>query len=125
MSKEYYKKRAKVLKAMAHPSRLAMLEALSQGELCVCDLQALVGSDMSTVSKHLSKLKKAGLVADRKQGLWVHYRLRVPCVMEFMGCIQAVIEDQKSRDVSPLPSATSLTAVRTAAKAPAAACCRR
>jgi DNA-binding transcriptional ArsR family regulator len=111
MDKEYYKKRAKVLKAMAHPSRLAMLEALSHGEQCVCDLQALVGSDMSTVSKHLSRLKKAGLVSDRKQGLWVHYRLRVPCVLEFMDCIQAVLEDQKTAGDAPAKTA--------------AACCRR
>lgn len=85
------KKKAQVLKAMAHPGRLAMLEALAGGERCVCDLQKVVGSDMSTVSKHLSVMKRAGLVADRKEGLWVHYRLRVPCVLDFMTCVEAVL----------------------------------
>ncbi len=91
-------KRIKVLKAMAHPSRLAMLEALAGGERCVCELQKLVGSDISTVSKHLSVMKAAGLVEDRKEGLWVHYRLRCPCVLEFMRCIEAVLEGETVKD---------------------------
>jgi DNA-binding transcriptional ArsR family regulator len=96
MNVDAYKKRARVIKAMAHPSRLAMLEAMADGERCVCELQRLVGSDMSTVSKHLAVMKRAGLVEDRKQGLWVHYRLRVPCVLEFMQCIEAVLDEKKA-----------------------------
>jgi ArsR family transcriptional regulator len=96
MNVDAYKKRARVIKAMAHPSRLAMLEALADGERCVCELQRLVGSDMSTVSKHLAVMKRAGLVEDRKQGLWVHYRLRVPCVLEFMQCVEAVLDEKKA-----------------------------
>jgi DNA-binding transcriptional ArsR family regulator len=107
--------RAGILKAMAHPSRLAMLEALANGERCVCELQALVGSDMSTVSKHLGVLKKAGLVIDRKDGLWVHYRLRVPCVMQFMDCIQALLEQRQEAAVPE--------SARAASKKPAAPCC--
>ena len=72
-----------------------MLEALADGERCVCDLQKLVGADISTVSKHLSLMKAAGLVEDRKEGLWVHYHLRVPCILQFMDCIDAVLDEQK------------------------------
>ena len=72
-----------------------MLEALADGERCVCDLQKLVGADISTVSKHLSLMKAAGLVEDRKEGLWVHYRLRVPCILQFMDCIDAVLDEEK------------------------------
>ncbi len=82
--------RARVLKAMAHPSRLLILEALARGERCVCELQRLVGSDISTVSKHLALMRRAGLVLDRRQGLQVFYRLRVPCVMRFFECVDAV-----------------------------------
>ena len=89
------KRRAAVIKAMAHPSRLAILEALADGERCVCELQKIIGSDMSTVSKHLSVMKAVGLLEDRKEGLWVHYRLRVPCVLRFMDCIEAVLEPQR------------------------------
>lgn len=88
---ELYKAKAQVIKAMGHPSRLAMIEALADGELCVCELQALVGSDMSTVSKHLSVLRNAGIVSGRKKGLWMYYRLCCPCILDFLGCIDAVI----------------------------------
>ncbi len=89
-----YRLRASVIKAMAHPSRLQMLEALEAGELCVCELQRIVGSDISTVSKHLSVMKAAGLVEDEKRGLQVFYRLRVPCVLGFLECVEAVLESR-------------------------------
>ena len=76
---------------MGHPSRLAMLEFLSDGEHCVCELREVVGSDMSTVSKHLSIMKAAGLVDDRKEGLKVFYSLRVPCIVQFLHCVDAVL----------------------------------
>ncbi|HEX9052269.1 MAG TPA: metalloregulator ArsR/SmtB family transcription factor [Anaeromyxobacter sp.] len=85
--------RTRVLKAMAHPSRLLVLERLVEGECCVCDLQALVGSDMSTVSKHLALMRRAGLVEDRREGLKVFYRLRAPCVLRFLDCIDAVRDE--------------------------------
>jgi ArsR family transcriptional regulator len=87
--------RTKVLKAMAHPSRLLILETLAErGERCVCELQRLVGSDMSTVSKHLALMRRAGLLDDRRQGLQVFYRLRVPCVMRFFECVDAVRDEK-------------------------------
>jgi ArsR family transcriptional regulator len=87
-----FEERAKVVKAMAHPSRLMMIDELSRGERCVCDLRELVGADMSTVSKHLSVLKKAGIVEDERRGKQIYYRLRVPCVINFFHCIESVIE---------------------------------
>ena len=85
------KRKAQVFKALGHPSRLAMVEALLNGERCVCELQELVGSDMSTVSRHLSVLRNAGLVADRKEGLKVYYSLRMPCVARFFECVDEVL----------------------------------
>ena len=93
-----FEARAAVAKALAHPSRLIMLDALEQGEKCVCDLQKLVGADVSTISKHLSVLKAVGLVMDRKEGLWVYYRLSCPCLGDFMRCIDGVIERHKHAD---------------------------
>jgi DNA-binding transcriptional ArsR family regulator len=86
-----YQQRAAIVKAMAHPSRLLMMDALAEGEQCVCALRRLVGSDLSTVSKHLTLMKRAGLVADRKEGQQVFYRLRVPCVLRFFDCVEAVL----------------------------------
>ncbi len=105
--------KARVLKAMAHPSRLLIIEALAEGEKCVCELQALVGSDLSTVSKHLSLMEAAGLLANRKKGLYVYYRLRVPCILRFFDCVDAVLADQvKYSTIQPNDSllcATSTT----------------
>lgn len=89
---ETYKRKAQIIKAMGHPSRLMMIDALAEGEKCVCELQQLVGSDMSTVSKHLSVLRNAGIVDDRKQGLQVYYSLRCPCIINFFGCVEAVMD---------------------------------
>ncbi|WP_432735037.1 ArsR/SmtB family transcription factor [Maridesulfovibrio sp. FT414] len=91
-SQGHYTARARVMKAMAHPSRLMMVDELSRGERCVCDLQELVGHDMSTVSKHLTVLKKAGLVEDERRGKQVFYRLKVPCIINFFHCVESVIK---------------------------------
>ncbi len=89
------KERVKVMKALAHTSRLMMVDELSRGERCVCDLQKLVGYDISTVSKHLSVLKDAGIVEDERRGKQVYYRLKVPCILNFFHCVESVIEANK------------------------------
>jgi ArsR family transcriptional regulator len=86
--------RARVLKAMAHPTRLFIIEELEKGEQCVCDLTAMIGADISTVSKHLSVLKQAGIVVDDKRGNQVFYCLRVPCILNFFGCVESVLESR-------------------------------
>jgi ArsR family transcriptional regulator len=91
VDRDAYTQRATIIKAMAHPSRLIIIDALAEGEKCVCELQRLVGADLSTVSKHLSVMKRAGIVTDRKEGLQVFYRLRVPCVLRFFDCVEAVL----------------------------------
>jgi ArsR family transcriptional regulator len=85
-----YNAQARVLKALAHPARLLVVEELSRGERCVCELTALIGSEMPTVSRHLSVLKQAGIVEDDKRGPQVFYRLRTPCVMNFFQCVASV-----------------------------------
>ncbi len=92
MNRRAYEERAKIIKALAHPSRLMMVDALVEGEKCVCELTELVGCDMSTVSKHLALMKEAGIVEDRKVGQQVFYSLRVPCIMNFFGCVEAVMQ---------------------------------
>ena len=85
--------RAKVMKALAHPTRLFIVDELSRGERCVWELTDGIGADVSTVSKHLSVLKSAGIVVDDKRGVQVFYRLRVPCILNFFGCVEAVLEE--------------------------------
>mgnify|MGYP001165615541 CR=1 FL=1 len=90
-TREEFEARAKVMKALAHPTRLMMIEELSRGERCVCDLRDLAGCDLSTVSKHLALLKDTGIVEDEKRGKQVYYRLRVPCVLNFFHCLDSVL----------------------------------
>ncbi len=94
-----YETRVRVVKAMAHPTRMFIVDELSRGgERCVCDLTEMIGADISTVSKHLSILKNAGILEDDKRGNQVFYRLRVPCIMDFFRCIESVIECNPGAD---------------------------
>lgn len=93
-NKKLYEMRAQILKALAHPSRLMIVDVLNrQGEVCACDLMEMIGSDQSTVWKHLSILKQAGIIDDRKEGKRSIYRLLRPCVMNFFQCVEQVMEE--------------------------------
>lgn len=88
-----YEARVRIVKAMAHPTRMFIVDELSRsGERCVCELTAMVGADISTVSKHLTILKKVGIIGDEKRANQVFYRLKVPCIMDFFRCVESVIE---------------------------------
>ena len=87
-----FEARARVLKALAHPTRLFIVDQLVRGERCVCNLTEMVGADISTVSKHLAVLRAAGIVQDEKRGNQVFYRLRCPCVTDFFGCVEGVLK---------------------------------
>jgi ArsR family transcriptional regulator len=64
-----------IFKALSEETRLRILKLLENGELCVCDIVAALDTIQPKVSFHLSALKEAGLIKDRKQGKWVHYRM--------------------------------------------------
>ena len=88
-----YEARVRIVKAMAHPTRMFIVDELSRsGERCVCELTEMVGADISTVSKHLAILKNAGIIDDDKRGNQVFYRLKVPCIMDFFRCVESVLE---------------------------------
>jgi len=88
-----FKQQARVLKALASESRLMILDRLSRGECSVGALAGLVGSDISTVSKHLSLLRAHGIVEDRRDGNVVYYRLLTPCVCNFFACASQVLKE--------------------------------
>ncbi|MBM3320567.1 MAG: winged helix-turn-helix transcriptional regulator [Candidatus Eisenbacteria bacterium] len=83
--------RARILKAMAHPTRLFIVDELSRRERCVCELAEMVGADVSTVSKHLSVLRNAGIVLQEKRGNQIFCSLRCPCVLDFFSCVESVL----------------------------------
>lgn len=90
-----FRSQAKVLKALANESRLMIIDRLSRGECSAGELTSLVGSDQSTVSKHLAVLRSHGIVEDRREGSVVIYRLLTPCVMSFFSCATQVMEEAR------------------------------
>jgi len=89
--KRFLAEQANIFKALGHPSRLIMAEALTRGPLCVCDLHKLVGGDLSTVSRHLAVMKEAGVVDDEKRGTNVFYSLSLDCLDTFLRCTGDVV----------------------------------
>ena len=85
-------KQADIIKSMAHPTRLLVVEALKKGERCVCELNTLVDIDQSTLSRHLLILKNAGIITSQKDAQKVYYKLKFPCVLKYMDCINGVLE---------------------------------
>ncbi len=97
-----YQARATVIKAMGHPTRLFIVHELEHGEQCVCDLQAKIGVDLSTVSRHLAILRQAGIIASRKAGNQVFYNLQCPCVLNFFECVEKVLETNRMKSLTDL-----------------------
>lgn len=93
-----YAARARIMKALAHPTRLYIVDEISKRERSVGELTDVVGADISTISKHLSVLKAAGIVTDEKRGTQVFYSLRVPCVLRFFDCVGAVMKSLAEED---------------------------
>jgi len=90
---ESLKLRARVISSLAHPSRLLIVEALEQGEKTVTELTSIVGSDISTVSRHLGVLRNAGIIDSRKDANKVFYRLLTPCLTSFLKCVEQVLSE--------------------------------
>ncbi len=105
--RQYIAEQAKIFKALGHPSRLLMVDALRSGEKCVCELQALTGADMSTVSKHLSLLRDAGVVSAEKRGTNMYYRLSLCCLDSFLSCSSEMIRDRILRQYALIQNSRS------------------
>jgi ArsR family transcriptional regulator len=81
-----------LFRALGDDTRLRILALLAAGEICVCHIHGALGLPQPTVSRHLASLRRAGLVATRKDGLWVHYRLAVPSQPQLAGVMRATFE---------------------------------
>lgn len=93
MNIKLFEERSKVFKALAHPTRLFIIDKLSAGECCVCEFVNEIKADFSTVSKHLSVLKNAGIIIDDKRGQQVFYRLQMNCVANFNHCVDNFLQN--------------------------------
>ena len=90
MKPRQFSKQVKIFKALAHETRMLVVDELARGKRCVCELTELAGIDISTMSKHLSVLRAAGIVDSEKRGMQVYYRLLTPCVLKLFTCVQNV-----------------------------------
>jgi ArsR family transcriptional regulator len=96
-----FEKQAEIAKSLAHPLRMAIIDFLKDGPQCVCDIAKYVGSERSNVSRHLTVMVSAGLLASRKEGLKVIYRLKTPCVLECFSCLADCLK-QRIKDSQKL-----------------------
>lgn len=100
----YLELRAKIFKALGHPTRLKIVESLLEGKHCVCELQELVGSDISTVSKHLNVLKEVGILRDERKGANIYYSLMVP-VASFLSSVEGLVANRLEEQINKLSQA--------------------
>ncbi len=91
--------KAQIIKALAHPVRLQVMQLLDRnGPMCVCRLNEFLDVDQSTLSRHLQQMKRAGLIADRKEGTMTIYSLALPCVLGFLSCVDRVLKARIEAD---------------------------
>jgi len=98
-----YDSQAKVFKALSHPARLAILDILREGEECVCHLEAALGCRQAYTSQQLMVLRDAGLVADRRDGWNIFYRVTKPEVFEIIDTARGAVDHRR-----PAPRADKL-----------------
>ncbi|KPK76235.1 MAG: hypothetical protein AMJ79_07470 [Phycisphaerae bacterium SM23_30] len=94
--------KVEIIQAMAHPIRLAIIEFLSEGEQCVCDITEHIGAQRTNVSRHLGLMLKAGILECHKDGLKVIYSLKTPCIMNFISCVTNVLLEKMENHVNVL-----------------------
>lgn len=102
---DLYERKAEIIKAVAHPLRVAVVDFLKDGEKCVCDIADHLGSERSNVSRHLAVMLKAGVLRCRKEGLMVFYGLRTPCILNFLNCATQALKHNVNEDARVLARA--------------------
>ena len=89
-----FARQAEIVKAVSHPLRIAIIDFLKDGEQCVCDIAEHIGSERSNVSRHLSVMVSAGVLEHRKEGLKMIYKLKTPCILDFLSCVTSLLKQQ-------------------------------
>jgi ArsR family transcriptional regulator len=92
MGDELLELKANMLKALGQPTRLKILELLRNGERCVCEIFPAINEEQSNVSRHLALMKAVGILASRKEGQMVHYRVRDPQVFKLLDSANALLK---------------------------------
>ncbi len=88
-----YRMQAELIASIAHPIRVAIIDLLKDGEVCVCEIAERIGAERSNTSRHLALMLRSGVLKTRKEGLQVFYSLRTRCVVNFLKCACQALEE--------------------------------
>ncbi|MDD5707629.1 MAG: metalloregulator ArsR/SmtB family transcription factor [Kiritimatiellae bacterium] len=94
---EIYLARARIMKALASPVRLMMVEALGREERCLCELQPLFRGNKSTLSRHIAALRNVGIIRQRREGTRIYLSLATPCILRVFDCVLGVLRAEAKR----------------------------
>ena len=97
MTREDLKARARVLKALANPDRLEVVNLLSRGDYCLSELQPNFSISKSTLSRHVDALRRVGVVTERRVGVRVILHLATPCILRALDCAMQVVQADHAR----------------------------
>lgn len=97
-NQRYLEKKAEILKAIAQPTRLKILDLLKDGERCACDIYPALAQEQPNISKHLNFMKRAGIVDSRKDGLRIIYWIKAPEVLEILRHAEAILKREVEED---------------------------
>jgi ArsR family transcriptional regulator len=88
------KKISRILRQVSHPARIRILLSIGEGEACVCHLEAALGYRQAYISQHLMAMRKAGLLATRREGRFIYYRLKDPRLLDLLGMAAALVGEE-------------------------------
>lgn len=94
--KELLEFRAEILKALAQPTRLKIIEFLRNGERCVCEIFPAIGEEQSNTSRHLNMMLSASVLSRRKDGLKIYYAIKHPEVLDIVDTVSLVVKQEIS-----------------------------
>jgi DNA-binding transcriptional ArsR family regulator len=97
MNTEELEARARVMQALASPVRLKIVDELSRGERCLCELQPLFTMNKSTLSRHVAALRHVGIISERRDGVRIFLKLETPCILKVFDCAMGVIRAEAAR----------------------------
>lgn len=97
MQEEKFKAKAKIMKALSSPIRLMIIDELSRGEICICELQPMFQINKSTLSRHVSALRNVGIVSGRRDGVRLMLKLETPCILQIFDCTMGVMKAEAKR----------------------------
>jgi DNA-binding transcriptional ArsR family regulator len=94
MEEQVIELKAEILKALAQPTRLKILEFLRKGEKCICEIVPAINGEQSNISRHISVMQKSHLVTTRKDGVKVMVEVKDPKIFDILDRVTAILKNR-------------------------------